>query len=171
MFVCCAGILFLNACAENKNENRQLSKANQTNDEKTNANAARDDIEALGKIIKLPLAPEEAVWREDNLGKRNPENGEPSFNNKKLVAVLKYSQSDANQISAQAEKYKSPIPAAIDPENWFPAELVAKSQLSGDETLKGISYAANDYFQSPFVNGKLTRISDTDFFVLELTSF
>ena len=171
IFVFCSCVLFFNACAENKNENRQLSNANQTYEENTNLNPAKDDIDALGKIIKLPLTPEEAVWREDYSGKNNPENRAPSPNDKKLVAVLKYSQFDANQISAQAEKYKAPIPADIDPENWFPAELIAKSQLSGDETLKGLSYAANDFFQSPFINGKITRVSDTDFFVLELASF
>jgi hypothetical protein len=37
--------------------------------------------------------------------------------------------------------------------------------------LKGAAYAANDFLQSPYNNGKLTRINDTNYFVLELFSF
>ncbi|MDQ3042529.1 MAG: hypothetical protein M3R11_09180, partial [Acidobacteriota bacterium] len=73
-------------------------------------------------------------------------------------------------IVASAERYKTPAPADIDAEDWFPPELVAKSQESGDASLKGIGYAANDFLQPPYSNGRLTRINDTDYFVLELFS-
>ena len=117
----------------------------------------KDDIAELEKIIKLPFHPEEAIWLS-------------LPNEKKLVVVLKFSPEDANQIVQQAEKYQPATQSAVEADNWFPAELIAQSQLSGDETLKGNSHAANDFFQPPFTNGKITRIVDTNFFVLELTA-
>ena len=52
----------------------------------------------------------------------------------------------------------------------LPPELIAQSQGSGDEILKGKSYAANEFFSESYKNGKITRINDTDYFILELTS-
>ena len=116
-------------------------------------------MENLAKIIKLPFAPEEATFTETG------------SKDKKLVAVLKFSAADAAVITANAEKYKPPVASDIDAEMWFPPELIAKSQESGDEVLKGNEYAANDFLQPPYINGKLTRIGDTNYFVLELTAF
>ncbi|MGI8786247.1 MAG: hypothetical protein ACR2HG_00615 [Pyrinomonadaceae bacterium] len=168
-------VFLLNGCAENKNVNVNSSapNTNQTSNSKTEI-TAKDDIEELGKTVKLPYTPEEATYSEVNLNDKNsapPFDKSPAPNEKKLVAVLKFSSEDANQIIARAEKYKSPAPADIDAESWFPPELVAKSQETGDESLKGVEYAANDFFQTPFINGRLTRLNDTDYFVLELTSF
>jgi hypothetical protein len=156
-------IFLLNACAGNETANTNSFASNVNS--KTEA-VAKDDLEELGKIIKLPVVPEEATYSEINLNDRNP-----APNNKKLVAVLKFSAENTKQIVAQAEKYNPPAPADIDAENWFPPELVAKSQETGDEFLKGIAYAPNDFLQSPYINGRLTRINDTNYFVLELFSF
>lgn len=147
--------LFFGACGgiekTNVNSAPQVANANST------ANvAAKDNIEELGKIIKLPTAPEEATYNESNA------------NGKKLVVVLRFSEEQANQISTQSEKYKTPAPADIDAETWFPPELIAKSQETGDSALKGVEYAPNDFLQAPFSKGKLTRINDTNYFVLEL---
>ena len=155
-------IFLLNACAGNKTANTNSFAP--TADSKTGV-VANDDIGELGKIIKLPVVPEEATYSEINLNNENS-----ATNKKKLVAVLKFSVEDANQIVAQAEKYNPPVPADIDAENWFPPELVAKSQETGDDFLKGVAYAANDFLQTPFINGKLTRINETNYFVLELSS-
>ncbi len=81
-----------------------------------------------------------------------------------------FNAEDAGQIVSQAEKYQPAAAAQIDAENWFPAELIAQSQLSGDETLKGTSYAAGDFLQPPFNTGRITRIDNTDYFVLEANS-
>ena len=156
-------IFLLNACAGNKTSN--TNSFAQGVDSKTEV-VAKDDLEELGKIIKLPFVPEEATYSEVNLNDRNP-----PTNQKKFVAVLKFSAENANQIVAQAEKYNPPAPADIDAENWFPPELVAKSQETGDDFLKGVAYAANDFIQSPYINGRLMRINDTNYFVLELFSF
>lgn len=129
----------------------------------------KDDVEELGKIIKLPLAPLEAIWNDGNLSSdANADRAVAPA--KKLLIVLKFSTEDAAQIETQAAKYQRADAAVIDVEDWFPAELVAQSQLAGDETLKGVTYAANDFFQEPYTDGKLTRIANTDYFVLELNA-
>lgn len=156
---------FLSACSGNKNAsvNSSISNGNQSVNS-TSEIAAQDDVEELGKVIKLPFAPSEATYNESDLNK------DKSGGNKKLVAALKFSSADANQIAASAAQYKSPAPADVDAEDWFPPELVAKSQETGDASLKGIEYAPNDFLQPPYTKGRLTRINDTDYFVLELSS-
>ncbi len=156
-------VFLLNACTGNKTANTNSFAPNA--DSKTEV-VAKDDIEELGKIIKLAFVPEEATYSEINLN-----DGNPAPNKKKLIAVLKFSTENANQIVAQAEKYNPPAPADLDAENWFPPELVAKSQETGDDFLKGAAYAANDFLQSPYSNGRMTRINDTNYFALELFSF
>lgn len=152
---CLGASLFGASCATSENSN--ANQANQTNAAATAQTATKDDVEELGKIVRLPLSPVEATFRQENGGK-------------KLTAVLKFSASDAANLVAQAGRHQPPSDSAVDAEDWFPAELVAQSQLSGDETLRGASFAANDFFQAPFESGKLTRVGETDYFILELAA-
>ena len=158
IFITLIVTVFYTACSsaggDSSNSNSGNSNINTANSN-TNSNAVKDDVDELELTIKLPFHPEEAVWREENSGK-------------KLVGVLRFLKEDANKIVVQAGSYKPPAPDIINTENWFPAELIAQSQTSGDETLKGLSYAANDFLQPPFSDGKITRIEGTDYFVLEL---
>jgi hypothetical protein len=154
-----SAILF-SACGESEGANQNANGANQTANADSNVNSTKYNTEDFGEIINLPFTPEEVMWRETG-----------SQNTKKLIAVLKFSAQDAQTIAAQAEKHKLAAPAELEAENWFPPELIAKSQESGDESLKGNVYAANDFYSETYKNGKLTRINDTDYFVLEMTSF
>jgi hypothetical protein len=164
MFGFLLSIFLLSACVNNETDKNANLSANKTaNYANENKIPPKDDVEELERTIKLPFHPEEATWRETDL---NAAKGE-----KKITAVLKFLSEDANKIIAQAETYKPVVAVDIDAEDWFPAELIAQSQLSGDGNLKGKSYAANDFLQQPYTNGKITRIDDTDYFVLELTSF
>lgn len=158
--------LFLSACAGNDAANANSANSNSSLNASTNA-VQHDNVEELANIIKLNILPDEATYIETNQANQNNAAG----NEKKLVAVLKFSPENAAKVAAEAEKYKPAVPAEIGAENWFPAELVAQTQLTGNESLKGSTYAANDFFQSPYSNGKLTRITDTDYFILELTTF
>ena len=164
--------ILLGACAGNQtgNDNSAASNANQTANSSVEI-VAQDNIEDLDKIIKLPAVPLEATFSEINLNTKNTAPQVPAPNEKKLIAVLRFSPEDAAKIVADAEKYKPPAPSDIDAETWFPPELIAKSQETGDEYLKGVEYAANDFVRPPYLNGKLTRLNNTDYFVLELTSF
>ncbi len=165
-------LLLLNACSGTKPTNSNSANANFL----SNANSAtqiipQDNVEALVKIVKLNYLPEEATYSETNLNSKNSEPRVPAPNEKKIVAVLKFSGENAAQVIAQAEKYRTAVPSDIDAENWFPEELIAQSRLTGDQFLKGATYAANDFYQTPYINGRLTRINDTNYFVLELTTF
>lgn len=168
-------ILFASACNnDNLANNDGVSSgknSNQTTDaNRENENSAKDDLDELGKIIKLPLLPEEVNYWEEYLAKPDAGNQNSAPNEKHFVAVLKFSPENAAQLVSQIEKIKPPIDSEIDAERRFPAELVAQSQLSGDETLKGKSYAADDFLQPPYKSGKITRIENTDYFVLELST-
>jgi hypothetical protein len=155
-----ATALFLSASCNNSNPNNSSAQANNVNAATGNSNLPKDDSAELEMIVKLPEQPEDVAWREEETSK-----------GKKLTAVLKYSAENAAKIIASAEKNKPPEQTEIDTETWFPEELTAQSQLSGNETLKGTAYGANDFLNAPYVQGKLIRIQDTNYFVLELTAF
>lgn len=157
--------------SSNVNVNSSSSTSNKTsNQREENAQAAKDDIDELEKIVKLPLAPDEVNYWEETILKTKDNNRNPAQTGKKIVAVLKFSPDAAAQLIGQIETIRPPADSEIDAEDRFPAELVAQSQLSGDETLKGKSYAADNFFQSPYNSGKITRVENSDYFVLELTA-
>ena len=155
------GLILMSGCAANSpnvNGNSNVKTAQNVNG--SNANITKDDAEDLRQIIKLPFEPEEVVWREDA--------GNAAQTARKLTAVLRFTAPDTEKIVVQAAAAKPGTPAVIEAEMWFPAELIAQSQLSGDETLKGTTYAAPDFVQPPYTGGKLTRIENSDYFLLEL---
>ena len=155
----------LAACTSGNSSN--TNQANQTAAASANSNSVKNDVDELEMIIKMPFHPEDADWREDAMGKTGNDRV-PGPTDKKLVAILRFVKEDADKIVAQAEKHKAPTPAIINTESWFPSELIAQSQTSGDETLKGLTYAANDFYNPPYSEGKITRIEGTDYFLLEL---
>jgi hypothetical protein len=159
-------IIFLSACVGGGNVNSNNSSDNsvQSKNDNNNANIAKDDVVELANLINSPFEfDESSVWREVKVNE--------SSGNKKLIAVLKFKPEDAVEIVKRADGYKPSVPAELEAESWFPPELVAQSGNSGDEMLKGNSYAANDFVKTPYIGGKLTRIANTDYFVLELTTF
>ncbi len=159
VFLFLTSLFLFSACGRSENANQKANSANQAANADSNSDSTKDDTEEFGRIVSLPYVPEETTWRETT-----------SQNTKKLIAVLKFSASDAQAIVAQSEKYKPAAPAELEAENWFPPELIAKSQQSGDESLKGNAYAANDFISREYKDAKLTRINETNYFVLELTN-
>lgn len=119
--------------------------------------AARTNVEELALLVKVPYESEDIVWKEDAAKKR-------------VIAVLRFSPADANQIVADAEKAGSATKVSLPAESWFPGELIAQSEMSGDGKLNGTAYPANGFFQAPYSNGMITRIEDTDYFVLDVTA-
>ncbi|CAN5408518.1 hypothetical protein BH18ACI3_BH18ACI3_14620 [soil metagenome] len=129
----------------------------------------KDNVEELGTLVKLPLEPEEVTWKEFAPNSSNSEQT-GSQNLKKLTAVMRFSNENAKKIVGQVENKQAGESASLGAEPWFPAELIAQSELNGDDTLKGTSYSAADFYQPPFTDGKIIRIENTDFFILELVS-
>ncbi len=169
-YIFLAAVLLINACSGGGNTNQVSNQASNQPGE-TNSNsviAAKDDPAELGKIINLPIMPEEAVWREEPRGRQSDANRSPGPNDRKLTAILLYTPEDTQKLIALVEKHKPAEGVELETESWFPAELIAQSQTSGNETIKGNAYAANDFVQPPYLNGRITYISGTDYFVLEL---
>jgi len=131
--------------------------ATNSNTAQANSNSTKTNVEELGMTINVPYESEEVFWRED-------------APHTKLVAVLRFSQAEANRLIADAEKVRPPQQVNINPDSWFPPELIAQSDMSGDDTLNGKSYAANAFFQDPYKDGRIIKIDDSDYFVLELTA-
>jgi hypothetical protein len=149
----------------NQTESNTNGKANSTNAadifNSENSSTSNDDVAALGNQVLLPLVPEEVAWREENV--KNSED-------KKLTAVMKFTEEDAKNLVAQAEKHRPAEAVEIGTEQWFPAELIAQSQLSGNESLKGNAYAPTDFLQLPYKTGKLVKIESSNYFILELST-
>ncbi len=167
-----SGVLLFGACSESidVNTNQAANNSNQTGISNNNANIAKDDVAELSGLINSPFEfDDSSVWREVNSGTQNER--VPGPTDRKLIAVLKFTTQQADEIVKRAETYKPAVATQFEAESWFPAELIAQSQASGDETIKGNSYAANDFVKAPYTGGKLTRIVNTDYFVLELNTF
>lgn len=164
LFVC-----FLNGCKrydDVQNINAPTPDLTQSANANNAANLAKDDPRELNQLVRLPFEPDEdaTVWREMPLTKE-------STDEKKLVAVMKFTEEEAQKLIESASKYQ-PAPQNVQAttETWFPAELIAASSVSGNDTLKGTAYAADDFFQAPYTQGRLIKIDETGYFILELTA-
>lgn len=151
------------SCSSPANTNNGTAPGSNT--APSNTSIARDKPEELALIIVLPIGTEEAVWREDPVNITAPDN---SRYTKKLTAVLNYPAPDAEKLATLIANAGPATPATLNSETWFPAELIAQSEMSGDDTLKGTSYPAKDFFQAPYNDGKVTRVEGTNYFVIEL---
>lgn len=122
------------------------------------SNSARTNIEELGLLINIPAyEAEDIVWKED-----------PS--QKRLVAVFRFSHDDSTKLIEATASSDTPRVVNVAVEAWFPDELIAQGDMSGDSGLRGTAYPATAFYQPPYTSGSLVRIESTDYFVLELTS-
>lgn len=120
--------------------------------------AANHSVEELGLIIKLPYEPVEASWR-----------NEPAGNSKiSISAVLLFTIEDGKTLVAEAQKIRPGQPVEVVAENWYPTELIAKSEMGEESKINGIAFPADAFFQPPYNSGRLIKIDDTDHFILEL---
>ena len=118
---------------------------------------ANDKPEELGMLINFTLEPEDILWQQNE-------------SSKKVVAVFRLAEEDTKKL-AESLAAKSPGAArSVAVEDWFPPELVAGGETTGGSSVDGTAYPADEFFQAPFTQGTITRINDTDFFVLELTA-
>lgn len=124
-----------------------------------NANSAKTNVEELQLLVNVPyeVEDEDIVWKENAA-------------QKKLIAVLRFSAENANKLVAEASARQAPQSVSVSSESWFPSELIAQGELSGDDSLKGLAYAADNFFQEPFTSGRIVRIEGTDYFVLEMSA-
>lgn len=154
------------SCSSSPAGNSNSTQGNSNQSQRPSA--ASDKAEELALLINLPIEPEETVWREDPFSGLGTGGDGPPQSSKKLTAVMKFSAADAAALLSLIEKGSPPLMATIGTETWFPAELIAQSDLSGDDTLKGDSFTATDFFHPPYTDGKITRVEGTNYFILEL---
>ena len=158
---------------ETQNLNAPTPDLTQSANANNAANLAKDDAEELNEIIELPFQPDEeaTVWRENLPENKQNKNQVPESYSKRLIAVMKFSEEDSQKLVELVSSHQPPPqPTETTTETWFPPELVAASGVSGNETLKGTAYSAQDFFKSPYTAGRLIKIDETDYFVLELTA-
>lgn len=145
------------ACGGRVEKSNSKEASNVQTNSNENPNAPKTNVEELGVLVNVPYEAEDIVWKE-------------TASHKKLIAVLRFSTINCDKLVADAVKYRQPETVTIDNETWFPDDLIAYGDMSGDDTLKGTSYAANAFLQDPFTEGRVVRIEGTNYFVLEATA-
>jgi len=148
--------------------NRNVNTADQNANTEANANLAEDDLVKLDRLINLPFEPKFNDYRQEPVVPTADDSRVPGPADKKLTVVLKFTKKDTDKLLKKVAIGNPPFDSETEAESWFPAELIAKSNTSGDGSLKGRGYNAEDFFRSPFNTGTLIHINDTDYFVLIL---
>ncbi|HMT09661.1 MAG TPA: hypothetical protein PKA82_16805 [Pyrinomonadaceae bacterium] len=146
----------MSACGNSSGNNSNSSSADANPATKINANSARTDVEELGVRVNLPFETEEAVWKEVAA-------------EKKLIAVIRFTPENSAKIVADAEKARPATRVDVTSETWFPPELIAQADMTGDDRLAGNSYAAISFVAPPYTDGSLIRIDNTDYFILQVS--
>lgn len=107
-------------------------------------------------VINFTLEPEDIVWQQVE----SP---------KKIVAVFRLDEDATKKLMEQLTTRSQGAAKTVTVEDWFPAELIASGETTGSSTVDGTAYPADDFYQAPFSQGTITRVNDTDFFVLEIS--
>jgi|SRR5215203_6193767 len=155
LFVLLASLL-LPACSRTA-ENSNAANSAVANSASTAQTGPKDNIDELGLLVRLPFEPEEVAWEE------KPEQ-------KKLIAVVRFSPENAQKMAAEVAKNGKPSPETLTVESWYPNELIAQGELTSESTVKGQSYPAEPFLNPPYTKGKITRIENTDYFILQISS-
>lgn len=106
-------------------------------------------------LINFTLEPEDIVWQH-------------SESPKKIVAVFRLEPEDTKKLADQLSSKGEGAARSVNVEDWFPTELIAGGESTGGSSVDGTAFPADEFFQAPFTQGTITRVNDTDFFVLEL---
>jgi len=138
--------------------NTAVSNASSANTSaESSQSGPKDNIDELELLVRLPYQPDEVVWKE-------------SPGQKKLTAVIRFSPENAAKMAAEVAKNGQPSPETITVETWYPNELIAQGELTGESIVKGQSYPAGPFLNPPYTAGKITRIDNTDYFILQISS-
>ena len=123
----------------------------------SNSDAPKSNVEELSMLVHVPYEAEDIVWKQDPITRN-------------IVAVFRFSQEDASKLVAEAGRAGSGKAVSVPVEAWYPDELVAQGEMSGDSTLKGTTFPANMFFQEPYNMGRITRVEGVDYFILEISA-
>ncbi len=146
-------------CVGGTNNSNKNSASPAPNPPLENANSAKTNIEELKLLINVPyeVEDEDIVWKQNEA-------------QKKLFAVMRFSAEDSDKLVSGAAPDQASSSVTLSAESWFPSELIAQGEMSGDDSLRGTAYAADMFFQEPYTSGRIVRVEGTDYFVLELSA-
>lgn len=139
--------------------NNAASNANQQNSNRAvepGMEGAKDNAEELGTLVKMPYEPEDLAWKEFS----TPQG-------RRVLAVFQLTDEDSKKLIDAASKARPGTPASIASEKWFPKELVTQNEIAGESGIQATSYAADEFLGPPFSEGTVSRVDNTNFFVLE----
>jgi hypothetical protein len=115
-----------------------------------------DRLEDLKLLIRIPYDAEDAVWKVEG-------------SSSKLTAVLIFTAEDTKALLFELRKGGDGADAELALESWFPEELIAKAEMSGDAELRGKAYPAEQFFMDRYNTGRVIHIEETEIFILELS--
>jgi len=147
--------ILLTACSTGPSGNSNGSASNPSSRPASNANSIRNDVEELGLRVNVPFETEELVWKEVAAGSS-------------LVAIMRFTPENSARVVAEAEKFRPATRVDVTSETWFPQELIAQADMTGDDRLVGNSYSANAFLIPPYTEGSLVRVENTDYFILQV---
>jgi hypothetical protein len=149
-------VLGFTACNEEIENNGTNKRASNVQSQKQ-IGETNDDVDDLAEVIKLPLLPEDVTWQQFEVQ-----------GGKKVIAVIRFTPEDTAAVLAQSQTGEK---AELAAERWFPQELTAQSDISGDQVLHGTIYATNAFYKDSFNKGRIIKLDGSDYFIVELTTF
>lgn len=138
-------------------DNSSSANENQGNRVASIPKKANDKAEELGLLINFTLEPEDILWQQ-------------SESPKKIVAVFRLDEESTKTLSDKLAGKTQGAARTVNVEDWFPAELVTGGEATGNSSVDGTAFPADEFYQAPFTQGTITRINNTDFFVLEISA-
>lgn len=154
-------IQLLSGCStQSTNSNSTTNNANsRTASAEPEKEGVKDNAEELAALITFSLETEDLSWKEF------PAKGDQR---RRILAVFQLSPEDTKKLVERAARIRPAKQASLATEKWFPTELTTQSEMNSDEGIPAVSYAADEFYLEPFTEGTLSRVDNTDFFVLEL---
>ncbi len=152
-----AATIFSSCSSPNQNSANSTNAAGPSASSNRAATGPKDNVEEFMILFRLPFEPEEVTWKEN-------------AEKKTLVAVLRFSPENTAKMTAEAAKNGQPADETLTVETWYPAELIAQGDLTGESILKGRAYPADAFLNPPYTKGRITHIENTDYFILQASS-
>jgi hypothetical protein len=149
------GTAIISGCSSSSGNQNTLVAGN--NSSSVSNVVPKDNTDELTLLVSLPFEPEEVAWEE-------------SSDKKNLTAVIRFSTDNAAKMAAELAKGGSGSPETLSVESWYPAELIAQAELSGESSIKGKTYPAESFLNPPYTKGRMTQIDNTDYFILRISS-
>ena len=116
-----------------------------------------DTVEELRSLIQIPFEPEEVTWRTLDTGGQN-----------RLVAVVLLTPDEHRKFAAKYGPGGNDVKVNV--ERWFPVELTAAGETTGEMTIAGKAFPGNEFYQAPYNAGSVIFIPETNYLILDLQS-